>query len=60
MSKSFSGFMAIGWKFMKQIKLMALKTDQFTHENESDWENCASLHAFHLLIGKVGFIYRLR
>ena len=39
---------------------MALKTDQFTHKNESDWENCASLHAFHLLIGKVGFIYRLR
>ena len=52
----------VSWQLVGNLwnKLMALKTDQFTHKNESDWENCASLHAFHLLIGKVGFIYRLR
>ena len=52
----------VSWQLVGNLwnKLMALKTDQFTHKNESDWENCTSLHAFHFLIGKVGFIYWLR
>ena len=52
----------VSWQLVENLwnKLMAPKTDQFTHKNESDRENCASLHAFHLLIAKVGFIYRLR